>query len=99
MSFKMRDLSMKLAGAEGGGHGGCGTSDADPCGACNTTHQDDPCPPTTHKDDEGCPPTTHKEDEGCPPTTHKPGHRKLGAELAGLERLRTQLRESLDAAR
>src|SRR4051794_451302 len=102
MTFKLRDLSVKLAGTEGGGHGGChspsgcGTTDLDPCGACNTTHQDDNCPPTTHKDDDGCPPTTHKPPP-CPPTTHKPGHDKPGAQFVGLERLRAQLRESLAA--
>lgn len=93
MSFKSRDLMVKLSGR---GQEGCGEHTKPPhdCGEC--THHTQGCGQCTHvtDDDMDCTPTDFQTNtcQGC---EEHPHHRKREAFSGTLALLRQQLRETL----
>lgn len=90
MSFKSRDLTVKLSGAGGGGCGGC-TPTNPGCGTCTNTQPDcGQCSaPTRNPEPPNCTDTA--------PTTRCTEQYTEGAPGVGLTLLRQQLQEALGA--
>jgi hypothetical protein len=96
MSFKSRDLMVKLSGS---GQEGCDEQTKPPQGCGDCTHHTQGCGDCSHVTDKDCTPTvptpTGDDQTGNYPGGEEQGHGKREASGAPLALLRRQLQETL----